>query len=229
MKLKLWNHLSTLDHYVVFLLDLDYSSWPRVKRLSQESRTGTRNTGPIVNSSETLSFDPSSPVSNRVVQCGGAALAVPSHSHCPRITSSWGARIQPPLSLFPSVHGCFWVFYASGELYLRGEWSLTWINCISLPAASPFADSSTDDSWWSNQRIEMHECPGHFFFLCFCDYVRLIFRVPLIFPTLVGFQDWIGLRFLQSKGFFFVPLIGGRFAEIECCWRIERAALSNVE
>lgn len=96
MKLKLWNHLSTLDHYVVFLLDLDYSSWPRVKRLSQESRTGTRNTGPIVNSSETLSFDPSSPVSNRVVQCGGAALAVPSHSHCPRITSSWGARIQPP-------------------------------------------------------------------------------------------------------------------------------------
>lgn len=175
--------------------DLDYSSWPRVKRSSQESRPGTRNTGSIVNSSETLSFDPSSPVSNRVVRrwsCARSSVAFPLPSY-----NELSGRAHPASpSLFPSVHSCFWVFYASGELYLRGEWSLTWINCISLPAASPFADSSTDDSWWSNQGTES---VWHFFFLCFCDYARRYSAFHWSFQ-LRGLQFWIGLRFFFSFG-----------------------------
>lgn len=69
---KLWNHFATLP-----TCSFDLLGYSRLNRggwtLSQERRAGTRNTGPIVNSSETLSFDPSSPVSNRVVRLWSSA------------------------------------------------------------------------------------------------------------------------------------------------------------
>lgn len=177
--------------------------WTAGWTLSQESRAGTRNTGPIVNSSETLSFDPSSPVSNRVVRLWSSARSqfrrIPIAPYNELLGRAHPAF--PPSSLFPPVHSCFWVFYASGELYLRGEWSLTWINCISLPAASPFADSSTDDSWWSNQGTEMHQ--WHSFSLCF-----VIFRVPFGSFQLGGFR--LNRGFFKAEVFFFLVSVNWR-------------------
>lgn len=102
----------------------------RRKPSSQESQTATRNTEPIVNSSETLSLDPFHRCRFRT---GWSHCALQRRIPIGRITSSRGTvsralssgrlvtRLTASRSLTPFQRPRSWVFHASDELYLRGE------------------------------------------------------------------------------------------------------------